>query len=139
MSVKDTVEMMPEVDELSAIPLFIESIAENAGWPFEFAYQVEIIVEELCINVIKHGQSDGSRPIIVEIESNDERVKIEISDNGKAFDPTLNREAPEKITSIENSEIGGWGLHLADTFSDEMHYKRIDDTNCLTLVKRRTG
>lgn len=130
---------MPEVDELSAIPQFIETIAEKARWPAEFVYQVELIIEELCINVIKHGQADGTRPIKVEIVSEENLVKIEIADNGKAFDPTQDREAPAQITSIEESQIGGWGLHLARTFSDEMHYKRIDDTNCLTMVKRRKG
>ncbi len=130
---------MPEISELEAIQTTIGSISEQGEWTPDLTYQIELIVEELCINVINHGEVDGTRPIRVEIESDVDLVKIEISDNGRAFDPTKDVATPSQITSIENSEIGGWGVHLAHTFSDEMHYRRVDDMNCLTLVKRRAG
>ena len=130
---------MPEIGELEAIQTTIGSISEQGEWTPDLTYQIELIVEELCINVINHGEVDGTQPIRVEIESDIDFIKIEISDNGRAFDPTKDVATPSQITSIENSEIGGWGVHLAHTFSDEMHYRRVDDKNCLTLVKRRTG
>ena len=130
---------MPEIGELEVIQTTIGSISEQGEWTPDLAYQIELIVEELCINVINHGEVDGTQPIRVEIESDIDFIRIEISDNGRAFDPTKDVATPSQITSIENSEIGGWGVHLAHTFSDEMHYRRVDDKNCLTLVKRRTG
>ena len=139
MSVKASVEMMPELDELGAIQEAIASLSEQADWTPDLTFQIELILEELCINVINHGEVDGSQPIKVEIESASDLIKIEISDNGIAFDPTKDVEAPSQITSIEDSSIGGWGVHLAHVFSDEMHYERLGDTNCLTLVKRRTS
>lgn len=139
MSVRTSVEFMPEIGELEAIQTTIGSISEQGEWTPDLTYQIELIVEELCINVINHGEVDGTQPIRVEIESDIDFIKIEISDNGRAFDPTKDVATPSQITSIENSEIGGWGVHLAHTFSDEMHYRRVDDKNCLTLVKRRTG
>lgn len=137
MSVKASVEMMPVIDELGAIQDAIGSISEQSDWPPELTFQIELILEELCINVINYGEVDGTRPIKVEIESRSDLIKIEISDNGKAFDPTKDATTPNQLTSIEDSSVGGWGVHLAQTFSDEMRYERIDDTNCLTLVKRR--
>ena len=139
MSVRTSVEFMPEIGELEVIQTTIGSISEQGEWTPDLAYQIELIVEELCINVINHGEVDGTQPIRVEIESDIDFIRIEISDNGRAFDPTKDVATPSQITSIENSEIGGWGVHLAHTFSDEMHYRRVDDKNCLTLVKRRTG
>ncbi len=139
MSVKASVEMKPELDELGAIQEAIGTISEQADWTPDLTFQIELILEELCINVINHGEVDGSQPIRVEIESGSDLIKIEISDNGKAFDPTKDVNSPAPITSIEDSSIGGWGVHLAQVFSDEMHYERIGDTNCLTLVKRRAS
>ena len=139
MSVKASVEMMPELDELGAIQEAIGAISEKADWAPDLTFQIELILEELCINVINHGEVDGSQPIRVEIESASDLIKIEISDNGKAFDPTKDVDTPSQVTSIEDSTIGGWGVHLAHVFSDEMHYERIGDQNCLTLVKRRTS
>ena len=139
MTVRAAIEFMPELGELDAIQETIGSVSVQGDWPPDLTYQIELILEELCINVINHGEVDGTKPIKVEIVSEVESISIQITDNGKAFDPTKDAETPTKVTSIEDSSIGGWGVHLAHTFSDEMHYKRVDDMNCLTLVKRRTG
>ena len=130
---------MPEIGELGAIQEAVATISKEGDWAPDITFQVELIVEELCVNVINHGEADGTQPIRLVIQSDAESITIEISDNGKAFDPTKNISTPMKITSIENAKIGGWGIHLAHTFSDEMHYQRIDGMNCLTLVKRRYG
>ena len=135
MSVKTSFEMMPELDELSAISECVAEVSEAAEWPPELTFQIELILEELCINVINHGQVDGSHPIEVVIESTSDSIKLQISDNGREFDPTNDRFSPRQIQTIEDSQVGGWGVHLAHTFSDEMHYKRVGDLNCLTLVK----
>ena len=137
MTVKTSVEFMPEISELAAVQAAVETVSEQGDWPPALAYQVELILEELCINVIKHGEVDGTKPIKVDIVSDNARIRIKILDNGKAFDPTQDAPEPEQITDIDEAEIGGWGVHLAHTFSDEMHYRRENDMNCLTLVKRR--
>ena len=139
MSVRTAIEFMPEIGELNAIQETVESISSEENWPPDLTYQIELILEELCINVIDHGEADGTQPIKVVIVSGNDEISIEISDNGKAFDPTKDAKTPHKITSIEDSYIGGWGVHLAHTFSDEMRYERVDGMNCLTLVKRRMG
>ena len=139
MSVRAAVEFMPEIGELDAIQETIGSISTEGDWPPDLTYQIELILEELCINVISHGEADGTKPIKVVIVSRNDEITIKMSDNGKAFDPTKDAKTPSKVTSIEDSSIGGWGVHLAHTFSDEMRYERVDGMNCLTLVKRRTG
>ena len=139
MSVRAAVEFMPEIGELDAIQETIGSISTEGDWPPDLTYQIELILEELCINVISHGEADGTKPIKVVIVSRNDEITIEMSDNGKTFDPTKDAKTPSKVTSIEDSSIGGWGVHLAHTFSDEMRYERVDGMNCLTLVKRRTG
>lgn len=130
---------MPVIGELAAIQKIVSSVSEQEDWAPDLTYQIELIVEELCINVINHGETDGTQPIKVAIESDSDTITIEILDNGKAFNPTKNVKTPLPITEIESAAVGGWGVHLAHTFSDEMHYQRIDGMNCLTLVKRRDG
>lgn len=139
MSIRTAIEFMPEIRELGAIQESIGSISTEGNWPPDLTYQIELILEELCINVINHGEVDGTKPIKVVIVSGNDKVTIELSDNGKAFDPTKDAVTPTKVTSIEGSRIGGWGVHLAHTFSDEMRYERVNDMNCLTLIKWRTG
>ena len=130
---------MPVIGELGAIQKTVSLVSDQGDWAPDLTYQIELILEELCINVINHGEVDGTQPIKVEIVSDDHAITIEISDNGKAFDPTQDVKTPKQITSIDDAAIGGWGVHLAQTFSDEMRYRRENNMNRLTLVKRRNG
>ena len=139
MSIQASVEFSPVVEEIEAIHNVIGPMSEQGDWAPAVTYQIELILEELCINVINHGEPDGTKPIKVQISSDDESITIEILDNGKAFDPTKDVGTPEKLQTIEDSVIGGWGVHLARTFSDEMIYDRVGDMNHLKLVKRRSG
>ena len=139
MRARASVEFMPDIGELGAIKDAIGTISSEGNWTSDLTFQVELIVEELCINVINHGEADGTQPIKLAIESDTDAIIIEISDNGKPFNPTKDVDTPSQITSIQDATVGGWGVHLAHTFSDEMHYRRIDGINCLTLVKRRNG
>ena len=64
MSVKASVEMMPELDELGAIQEAIGSISEKADWSPDLTFQIELIIEELCTNVIYSRRSRRvSQPI----------------------------------------------------------------------------
>ena len=83
---------MPDIGELDAIQETIGSISTEGDWPPDLTYQIELILEELCINVINHGEVDGTQPIKVVIVSGNDEITIEISDNGKAFDPTKGRQ-----------------------------------------------
>ncbi len=139
MTISASVEFNPVVEEIEAIHRVIGPMSEQGEWTPDVTYQIELILEELCINVINHGEPDGSKPIKVEIACDEDLITIHILDNGKQFDPTSDVGTPEKVQSIEESTIGGWGVHLARVFSDEMHYQRIDNMNHLTLVKRRSG
>ncbi len=138
MSYTSTLELAPEKVALGLINEAVQEIADAEDWSPELVFQIELIIEEICTNVIDYGDVADEEPIKVLITSNDQEIRIEITDKGKAFDPTA-ADTPEKLTSIETSDIGGWGIHLTHTLTDEMRYQRIDHHNILTLVKRRAA
>jgi anti-sigma regulatory factor (Ser/Thr protein kinase) len=63
-----------------------------------------------------------------------ETLIFTVSDNGIPFDPTT-KENADTTLSAEDREIGGLGIHLVRQLMDEIHYRREEDTNVLTLIK----
>lgn len=64
-----------------------------------------LLVSELVTNVIRHVEpADGDDQIVLTVEREDERLRIEVCDKGGGFEP-----APRADRQNASS---GWGLHI---------------------------
>ena len=43
---------------------------------------------------------------------------------------------PQSEPTLEDAPVGGWGLPIVRHFSDELHYRRLEGRNLLTLTFR---
>jgi serine/threonine-protein kinase RsbW len=102
--------------------------------PDEAMTLAALAIEELATNCIKY---DGTNPgdIEVEMQVADGRLTVVVTDDGWPFNP-LERPAPDTSLPIQEREIGGLGLHLLRTLSDEMSYERRGERNRVTIVKK---
>jgi anti-sigma regulatory factor (Ser/Thr protein kinase) len=66
---------------------------------------------------------------------NDAEVRVEIEDDGSAFNP-LDIPVPNLATPLQDRDPGGLGIHLARSLMDGIHYRRVGRRNVLTLTKR---
>ena len=97
--------------------------------------QLKLVVEEAVANIINYGYPDGSEDEIeISFKISDKNIRIEIKDHGIEFDPTQVVEA-DTDGSVEERPIGGLGIFLVRQFTDEMDYKRENDTNILVLTR----
>lgn len=135
---KLSLRMAASVEELSRIDAAIEAFARREGWSSELEFQIKLVIEELAINIVKHGAAEGEAAVI-ELVSDPDRVTIEISDGGPPFDPLTDAPPPDTDSEIEDRPVGGLGVYLVRTMTDEASYRREGGRNCLTLVKRRDG
>jgi serine/threonine-protein kinase RsbW len=97
-------------------------------------------VDEACTNVVVHGYA-GRDPgrLGVAFEADEDRVRVTISDRGRAFDP---KDAPPARLDADwgTRPVGGLGWHLIRKFVDEIAYESDPETgNRLTLVKKVEG
>jgi anti-sigma regulatory factor (Ser/Thr protein kinase) len=58
-------------------------------------------------------------------------------DSGRPFDPLSDAPEPDLNAVVEERRIGGLGVHLVKTLMDQMHYKRENEQNRLTIVALR--
>jgi anti-sigma regulatory factor (Ser/Thr protein kinase) len=121
------------VSEVSAA--FAE-FAESHGMPAGARRSVSVALDELLANALSHGRT-GSDPcsMTVEVELDQEHVRVIITDDGPPFDPFGN-DAPDTTLSVEQRPVGGLGLHLVRKLMDRVSYERRDDHNVVELVKQ---
>ena len=85
------------------------------------------------VNIVNYSGATGD--IEISLFSDDERVTVEISDDGRPFNPLTELEPPDVDAPLGDRPIGGLGVHLVRTLMDEMHYSRQDGKNRLAMTK----
>jgi len=99
-------------------------------------YIVQLAVEELVLNVIKHGyHGESGRMIALELEVERNIAVIVVEDDGEPFDP---RSAPEPdFHAIAHGDrVGGLGIHLVRSLAASFDYERVDNRNRVRVVVR---
>lgn len=139
MSTRLSLEVEANLDELRRVQQAVAEFGQEQDWSPNLAYQIELVIEELGINIINYGYDhEGAHRIEIILDSGSDALTLEIVDNGRAFDPCTEAPAPDLQSSVEDRSIGGLGIHLVNTMMDELHYRRAAGRNRLTLVKRRS-
>jgi anti-sigma regulatory factor (Ser/Thr protein kinase) len=97
---------------------------------------LNVALDELLANELSHGTAGvDSGSLTVEMELDQDRVTVTITDDGPQFNP-LGRAAPDTTGSVEDRPIGGLGIHLVRELMDEVSYEWRDGHNVVMLVKR---
>ena len=121
-------------NDIQQIPTLAEWI-EGLNVPDELSMPINLALEEIVANVMLYAYPDNkSGQVMVESWRADDKICFSISDSGKPFDPTQQKEADVTL-SAEEREIGGLGIHLVRQLMDEIRYERKDEKNVLLLVK----
>lgn len=96
----------------------------------------DLALEEHLTNVMHHAYADAQDlPVQVRLALEPERLLIEVTDEGQAFNPL---EAPEIDPSLplKQKPVGGLGIHLIRHCMDELRYERQEGKNILRMWKR---
>lgn len=121
--------------ELYRIREFVMKRAEEFGFSDYDASQIGLAVDEACTNIIKHSfKTDKSKQFCVQIETNANFFIVEISDDGKPFDPLSVPEVNMK-EYIKNYKRGGLGIHIIRNVMDEVEYSPSKGPNSMNTLK----
>ncbi len=137
MSTNWAVQFKPTLEELSQVNEQVGEFGEQQDWQPDLIFHVQLAIDEVGTNVIEHGKDAEVNLMEVSLTSDARSVILEIADDGAPFDPLREVPSPDVTLSLEDRPIGGLGLHLIRTLTDEQSYQRESGKNLLTLVKRR--
>ena len=123
--------------ELERISAAVEGIGQRENWPAQFIFRVNLVLEELGLNIMSYGYDEGLHEFEITLTSEADVLRIEVTDDGRPFDPLNEAPEPDLDASVDDRQVGGLGIHLVRTMVDEMSYRREQDKNHLTLVARK--
>ena len=114
-----------------------EEFGESQGWDGVLMMRVNLVLEELALNVRDYGVVDGRRFDIL-IDSSPSSVRIDFSDDGLRFDPTVEAPEPDVESGIDSRPDGGLGVYIVKAIADELAYSYEMGKNRLTMSVARS-
>lgn len=125
-----------DLGEIGRMSQEIESWCQKQAFPQEVEFQIDLVLDELVSNVIRHGLKDDQEHIIlVNLAREDHDLMLEVEDDGMPFNP-LNNPPPDITKPIEERRIGGLGIHLVRQIMDTLEYHRRGGKNHLFMTKK---
>lgn len=127
-----------------ALPAILENLPELTGTVSRCAKglglsdnkvtEIEIVLEEVLINIIKYAYRDQLGDVKISCKIDDEsRFVIEIEDTGPPFD-VLSVSRPNLSDKLSERKVGGLGIHLIRNLMNDVQYYRKFDKNILQLI-----
>ena len=123
-------------DVLPLVENLLEEMAEEGNWPMTLTMRANLILEELVLNTLTHGDISGLTKIDLDLESEGHALTIRLADDGSPFNPLTDAPEPDVTLPLAERPIGGLGVYLVRTMGEELEYRREHDRNHLKLVVR---
>jgi anti-sigma regulatory factor (Ser/Thr protein kinase) len=124
-----------DLAQLAVLTETMERVGGAQGVPGKALVHIQVALDEIVTNIIKYAWTDGgSHEIHIRIEALADGVRLEIIDDGVAFNPLL--APPPAKPSSGTRRPGGVGLHMVRQLVDALEYARIDGCNHVTLIKK---
>ncbi len=102
----------------------------------EVDYQVNLVLDEVVSNVIRHGYRDKNpHEIRVDLEFQDDELTIRVEDDGVRFSP-LQVPPPDITKPINERPVGGLGIYMVRQIMDSLDYRHENGRNFLVMRKR---
>ena len=95
--------------------------------------KLDMCAEEIFANVAFYAYPEKTGIIDVSINNTDGKIVFEFKDQGIEYNP-LEKPDPDISLPPEERPIGGLGIFMVKSMSDEIYYKREDNKNILTLI-----
>jgi serine/threonine-protein kinase RsbW len=128
-------QFIARLDQLRPLRAFLEAFCTESGLPRDACLRLNLVVEELFTNTVRHGYHGNSdAPVWVLVSRGDDTVQLVYEDKAPSFNPyaRLPEEVPE--TTLELRKIGGLGVLLTKELAKTRDYAYVFGRNRIRLT-----
>lgn len=121
------------IDDISAAAQWVGTIAAEQQFPEQLIFALQICLEELLTNIVRHGGAKSSGDLSevptpplnleISISTGNQRVSMTVEDNGKPFD-VVNTPAHRIDQPLDEVQPGGLGIQLIRNFASSIAYEQ---------------
>jgi len=130
-------KFMAKVDCIPEIIAFVTEHAARAGFDAKKLMPLALVTEEAVINICNYAYEVPPGEVTVRVRGNERKFVMEFEDSGVPFNPLTVAE-PELKEGLDEREAGGLGILLIRRMTDEVHYRRVDGRNILSVAINMT-
>lgn len=132
--VQDQLALQSRLSEIAQVAAWIESLAKQYGIPENLQLAMNLCLEEVISNVIRHGyRAEADRFIHVKFAMPQEGLFVfVVEDEAPRFNPL---DGPElsALNQFEDARVGGQGIRFLRRFADQIDYEPTHAGNRLRL------
>jgi serine/threonine-protein kinase RsbW len=131
-----TVRLPADIREIERLNRVVRQFGDLHEIPSRALYAVNLALDEVLTNVVRHGFDDPSgQEVVAELTARSTELTTIVADSGRAFSP-LDAAPPDLTAPLSERALGGLGIHLVRSLMDDVEYRRENGKNVLTLRKR---
>jgi len=121
------------LEQLHALSAFLEGFCAQAGIDREACLRLNLLLEELFTNTVRHGyRGNSDAPVWISLAAGeDRRVTITYEDTAPPFNPYA-RLSPD--TTLEIGRLGGRGVLLLQRLAATRDYAYLYGRNRIRLA-----
>jgi serine/threonine-protein kinase RsbW len=117
---------------------FVDAFCHAAGVPHSASLRINLVVEELFTNTVKHGyRGDSDSPIMIELRAGPGEVVLTYEDQTAPFNPLAYAEKVAVKQQVEDGKVGGLGTVLARELALKADYTYLFGLNRIRLTLAR--
>jgi len=128
------------LEALKGARAFLESFCEEAGVARQPCLKLNLVVEELFLNTVKHGNRGGSdAPVWITLSAQDGAIRLSYEDRAPPFNPfgAATHEMLEALAQTRRE--GGLGVLLAHGLTTDGEYAYLFGRNRIRLTLGQKG
>lgn len=130
---------LTQKEDLEVFMESLDSFRNGHDLDYKIYFDLKICLEEVIINIFKHGQGNEKRELRVDVclawKDND-TIVTEIRDNAIPFNIVEMDSGVDFQSELEERPIGGVGIHLVKNLSDGLEYEQLTGGNKVVLYKK---
>jgi serine/threonine-protein kinase RsbW len=121
-----------EPEYLLVARLTLSGIATRMNFGFDEIEDLKIAIAEACTNAIQHAYKNGNhRRIDIKFFIEEDKLRIEVEDMGKGFQPEKIKKLPEDLLEKER----GLGIFLIKSLVDEVEFESSKKGTVVKMIK----
>ena len=107
-----TIPAKPEYITLSRLAL--SGLSRVRSFADDTLADLKLALTEACSNSVRHAYGDGDGHVHITFELRDDRLIVEVADDGSGFEPAAERKPADELVE------GGLGIAIIRSIADEV-------------------
>lgn len=130
------VRLRSDLAEVPRADQWLKALCRELHVSPEAGHDFELALEEVLVNVVRHGYREGAGEIEVRAQAAGEVLRLEVRDRAPRYNP-LEQAPPPLDAELDERSAGGLGIHLVRELMDRVEYAYEEGENRLVLERRR--